>query len=72
MLGYVKYGSFVTHRVSFANEKQKNEILLALRLRRINGEVVDTSKYTANDKALMPKADMSYKKFKEVLRKENQ
>ena len=37
MLGYVEYGSFVTHRVSFSSRTQMNDILLTLQVRGISG-----------------------------------
>lgn len=72
MLGYVEYGSFVTHRVSFANRTQMNDILLTLKARGISGKAVDTAVMTNYERAFVPRADMSYAKFKESIRKENQ
>lgn len=72
MLGYVEYGSFVTHRVSFSSRTQMNDILLTLQVRGISGEVVDTAVMTNYERTFVPRADMSYAKFKESIRKEDQ
>lgn len=72
MLGYVEYGSFVTHRVSFSSRTQMNDILLTLQVRGISGEVVDTVSMSNYERTFVPRADMSYAKFKESIRKEDQ
>ena len=72
MLGYVEYGSFVTHRVSFSSRTQMNDILLTLQVRGISGEVIDTASMSNYERTFVPRADMSYAKFKESIRKENQ
>ena len=71
MSGYVEYGSFVIHRISFTTRTQMNDILLTLKIRGISGKAVETTSMLTYDRAFVPRADMSYVKFKKSIIKEN-
>lgn len=71
MKGFVKYGKFVPHKVSFTSEKQKEDIALQLKIRGVPYEVVSTENKGLYERLTAQKADLSYSKFKEILSKEN-